>query len=250
MRLLLVSDLHYTLRQLDWLIEAARDVDVVVLAGDHLDVASSVPLDAQVVVIGRYLELLAAQTTIVASSGNHDLTHRDADGEKAAPWLLEARRHGVLVDGDSAEVGGALITVCPWWDGPSQRAALTRQIERDQARSVRPWIWVYHWPPANSATTWTGRTFYGDGDLSAWIAEHEPDIVLCGHVHQPPFHPDGGWADRIGSTWVFNAGQQPGPEPSHIVVDLDRASASWTSLLGVEEQPLSDASARPRVLFS
>ena len=65
--------------------------------------------------------------------------------------------------------------------------------------------------------------------------------MLTGHVHQPPFQAEGGWADRIGPTWVFNAGRQIGPAPSHIVVDLDRDLATWTSLLGVEEQPLSTA---------
>jgi Icc-related predicted phosphoesterase len=249
MRVLLVSDVHYTLPQLDWLISAASEVDVVVIAGDHLDVSSSVPLDAQVVVIRRYLELLAARTRIVASSGNHDLTHRDTDGEKSAPWLLDARRHGVLVDGDSDEIAGVLVTVCPWWDGPAQRATLTRRLDQDRQRGVRPWIWVYHWPPAASPTAWTGRSFYGDAELLTWIELHQPDIVLTGHVHQPPFQADGGWADRIGPTWVFNAGRQLGPVPSHIVVDLDREIATWTSLLGVEEQRLSTAPTRPRPVF-
>jgi len=36
------------------------------------------------------------------------------------------------------------------------------------------------------------------------------DLVLCGHVHQSPFADGGGWADRIGSTWVVNSGREPG----------------------------------------
>jgi len=96
-RILLVSDLHYALRQFDWLVETAADVDVLVLAGDHLDISSSVPLDVQVVVIGRYLELLAEQTRVIACSGNHDLTRRDADGEKAAPWLQTSRGDRIAV---------------------------------------------------------------------------------------------------------------------------------------------------------
>jgi hypothetical protein len=47
-------------------------------------------------------------------------------------------------------------------------------------------------------------------------------------VHQAPFVDGGGWADRIGSTWVFNAGQQPGPVPPHIAVDLTGCRAVWT----------------------
>ena len=55
MRLLLVSDLHYNLPQLDWVVQAAPRFDLVVLAGDCLDVSSPVPLDVQTVVLRRYL---------------------------------------------------------------------------------------------------------------------------------------------------------------------------------------------------
>ena len=44
--------------------------------------------------------------------------------------------------------------------------------------------------------------------------------MLTGHVHQAPFVPGGGWVDRIGTTWVFNAGQQPGPVPARVEIDL------------------------------
>ena len=42
MKCLLVADLHYSLKQFDWLLEAARDMDVVVIAGDHLDISAYV----------------------------------------------------------------------------------------------------------------------------------------------------------------------------------------------------------------
>ena len=74
-------------------------------------------------------------------------------------------------------------------------------------------------------------------------------IVLCGHVHQAPFKPDGGWADRIGRTWVFNAGKQIGPVPAHIVIDLATGSASWHSLMGEESLQLAAAKAPPRTVF-
>ena len=57
MRILLVSDLHYTLPQFDWVVSVAPAYDLVVLAGDSLDISSAVPLDVQSVVVLRYLEL-------------------------------------------------------------------------------------------------------------------------------------------------------------------------------------------------
>jgi Icc-related predicted phosphoesterase len=210
----------------------------VVLAGDHLDISSSVPLEAQALVVLRYVERLAEGTRLVISSGNHDLTGPDADGEQAALWLADARP-AAAVDGDDVEVGGALVSVCPWWDGPAGRARVARQLEAAAARREgRPWVWVYHWPPEGSPTTWTGKKHYGDADLLAWIEQLRPEAVLAGHVHQPPFKPEGAWADRIGDTWVFNAGRQIGPEPAHIELDFDAGEARWLSLLGEECQLL------------
>ena len=249
MRILLVSDLHYTLRQFDWVVDVSPTFDLVVLAGDQLDISSTVALDAQIAVVLRYLTLLQSAGRVVVSSGNHDLTGSDANGERAALWLDEARTAGVSTDGDSLLLGETLVTVCPWWDGPVGRDAVAVQLARDAARRPSKWVWVYHWPPLGSPTCWTGRRHYGDEVLGSWIDEHRPDVVLTGHVHDPPFKPDGGWADRIGDTWVFNAGRQIGPTPTRIELDLDEQRATWVSLLGTEEISLTDAVTPPRTVF-
>jgi Icc-related predicted phosphoesterase len=248
-RLLLVADLHYALPQFDWVVAQAPAFDVVVLAGDHLDVASSVPLEAQSVVILKYLTMLHEIGPVAVSSGNHDLTGPDADGEQAALWLAEAAAAGIPTDGDSLMVGDALVTICPWWDGPAGRAALERQLTADFAIRPERWIWVYHWPPFGSPTCWTGRRHYGDVDLPEWIGAYRPDVVLTGHVHEPPFKPDGAWADRIGDTWVFNAGRQIGPIPAHVVVDTDAGTARWWSLIGEETCDLRSLVAPARTVF-
>ena len=248
-RILLVSDLHYSLPQLDWVVDVAPTFDLVVVAGDHLDISSAVSLDAQSIVILRYLSLLHSSGRVAVSSGNHDLTGPDAQGEQAALWLTDARASGVPVDGDSLLVGDTLVTICPWWDGPAGRAAVESQLAADAARRPAQWIWVYHWPPLGSPTCWTGRSDYGDVDLAGWIDDYRPDVVLTGHVHQPPFKPDGSWADRIGATWVFNAGRQIGPVPARVELDLTDGSARWVSLLGVEQLLLSDDAGPVRTVF-
>ena len=248
-RILLVSDLHYTLPQLDWVVRSAPSFDLVVLAGDQLDISSTVSLDAQSVVILRYLALLQAAGRVVIGSGNHDLTGPDAQGEQAALWLAEARAAGVPTDGDSLTCGDTLVTICPWWDGPLGRADVAAQLAADAARRPKRWIWVYHWPPLGSPTCWTGKRHYGDADLNGWIVEHEPDLVLTGHVHESPFKPAGSWADRIGPTWVFNAGRQIGPVPCHVDSDLAGGTASWRSLMGNESLSLAAERAPERTLF-
>ncbi len=249
MRILLVSDLHYTLPQLDWVVRAAPSFDLVVLAGDSLDINSVVSLDAQTVVVLHYLALLQAAGRVVIGSGNHDLTGLDANGEQAALWLEEARATGVPTDGDSLLVADTLFTVCPWWDGPTGRAAVEAQLAADAARRPKRWLWIYHWPPLGSPTCWTGRRSYGDTDLARWVERFQPDHVLTGHVHESPFHPDGAWADRIGRSWVFNAGRQIGPVPAFIDIDLGAGSAQWHSLMGSESVDLAAEQASLRTVF-
>ena len=249
MRILLVSDLHYNLPQLDWVVGAGPDHDLVVVAGDSLNIASPVPLDAQSVVILEYLALLDGSTTVAVSSGNHDLTGPDAAGEQSALWLAEARAAGVPTDGDSLEVGDTLVTICPWWDGPVGRAEVAAQLARDAARRPAHWVWVYHWPPLGSPTCWTGRKDYGDPDLAGWIDEHHPDVVLTGHVHESPFKVDGSWIDRIGSTWVFNAGNQIGRVPARVEIDLEEGRATWLSILGTETVDFAASTVPPRTVF-
>ena len=55
MRVLLVSDLHYSLKQLDWVTANAAEYDLVVIAGDLLDIRSNVEPDAQIAVVLEYL---------------------------------------------------------------------------------------------------------------------------------------------------------------------------------------------------
>jgi Icc-related predicted phosphoesterase len=233
MRLLLVSDVHYRLPQLDWLIAAARDkslaLDVIAIAGDLLDIRSAVPLDAQAIAVTAQLKALGGAITVLSASGNHDLDGRDANGEKAAGWLSQVRSQHVHVDGESLLLDDTLFTVCPWWDGPLGRASLGDRLAADAARAKRRWVWVHHAPPLGSPLAWDGRRDFGDEALTAWIAEHRPDVVLTGHIHQAPFVPGGDWAQRIGPTWLFNAGSMHGPVPAHVVLDLVAGTASWTS---------------------
>src|SRR3954467_10186395 len=112
MRILLVSDLHYTLKQLDWVVEVAGDYELVVMAGDLLDIASIVEPDAQIAVVLEYLSRIATKTTVVACSGNHDLNAQNELGERAARWLEAARGSGVYVDGSHFANERELVTVC------------------------------------------------------------------------------------------------------------------------------------------
>src|SRR5690606_15407107 len=114
---------------------------------------------------------------------------------------------------DTVTVADVTVTLCPWWDGPETLKAVGAQLDAAAATRSGPWIWVYHAPPPDSPVSWNGRRHYGDAALNGWIAKYRPDFVFSGHVHEAPFARDGSWVDRIGDTWVFNAGRQIGPIP-------------------------------------
>jgi Icc-related predicted phosphoesterase len=245
MKCLLVSDLHYTLKQLDWVDRVATDFDLVIMAGDHLDIASAVALEAQIVVMLKYLQRVGSRAKLLVSSGNHDLNARDAHGEKVARWMTRARQLGVAVDGEAVEIGGTLFTVCPWWDGPETQKAVDAQLARDAERPKQAWCWVYHAPPSDSPTSWNGTRHFGDDALVTWIRRYRPAMVFAGHIHQSPFREGGSWVDRLEDTWIFNAGRQIGPVPTHVIVDTDAGRAMWFSLAGNEMVPLGLPLTRP-----
>jgi Icc-related predicted phosphoesterase len=227
MRCLIVADLHYSLPQFDWLLSAAPQFDVVIFAGDALDIGSSVDFRAQIVVVKKYLALLSGLTRVILCSGNHDLDERNPEGEKIARWIGDVRELGIACDGDSLTIGDTFFTVCPWWDGPLVKQRIDDQLREAAAGRLKRWIWVHHAPPANSPTSWGGKRFFGDEELVQWIRSYQPSMVISGHVHQSPFIADGSWFDQLGGTWVFNAGLQPGRPPVHIVLDIDNGTAFW-----------------------
>lgn len=230
MKMLFVADLHYGLKQFDWLIANAPSFNTVVIGGDLLDLGSDLDLDTQIVVVEKYLSRISDLTRLLVSSGNHDGDGRNAAQESICHWLHEAKDGELYVDGDSVEIGGTLVTICPWWDGDETKAEVEKLLERDATRAKQKWVWIYHAPPDGSPVCWTGRQSGGDAVLTEWIARFNPDLVLSGHIHNAPFYADGSWIDRLGKTWVFNAGRQLGPSPSYIIVDFEKMTARWVSV--------------------
>ena len=234
MRILLTSDLHYKLRQYDWLIGAAAGFDAVAIAGDHIDAALPVPSEVQIAALSASLAAVAEKSRLLVCSGNHDLNARNPQGEKMTNWLDAVRSAVLAVDGDSVVIGDTLFTVCPWWDGPYSRAGVERLLEQASEQRRGDWVWIYHAPP-EGALSWTGKRFYGDAALPEWVRRFSPTAVLCGHIHEAPFKTGGSWFVRMGDTWLFNAGRQIGDVPAHIEIDLAQKSARWISLAGLEE---------------
>ncbi len=241
MKLLFVADLHYSLKQFDWLLAAAPKYDVVCIGGDLLDLWSQLDFEVQITAVEKYLCRIKDRALLLVSSGNHDGDTRNEADESVARWLSEVKGDRLVVDNESVLVEDILFTVCPWWDGALSRAQLEAFLTRESVKPRSRWIWVHHAPAARSPTSWTGKKDGGDECLRAWIERFQPDIVLGGHIHGSPFYAKGSWVDQIGATWVFNPGRQPGPYPAYIRLDFDAGTAEWFSVEEQSIQPLSFA---------
>lgn len=238
MKILITSDLHYRLKQFDWLVNQAGDYDAIIIAGDLLDIGSYLDLDVQITVIKKYLIKIAAQTPVLVCSGNHDGNTKNQANEFVAPWLQEAKQDNLYVDGDDVRFGDILISIFPWWDGEVTKAEVIEQFKKSNLLDRNQWIWIYHAPPDQSPTSWQGKRFIGDNDLNIWIDQYHPDLVFCGHIHESPFKRGGSWVDHIDKTYIFNAGSYIGDIPAHIVLDSEVNTAYWHSLAGDEQQVL------------
>jgi Icc-related predicted phosphoesterase len=238
MKILFVADLHYTLKQFDWLAANAASFDAIIIGGDLLDLGSFLDIDVQIVVVEKYLARLREKTRLLVSSGNHDCNVRSDAGESVCRWLHDAKAGQMFVDGDTVELDGLLITICPWWDGPVSRAEVEKLLIRDAGRKQAKWIWIHHAPADQSPVSWTGKEFGGDKCLVEWIRQFEPDLVLSGHIHNAPFVPRGSWIDRIGRTWVFNPGKQIGSYPTYLTFDPELSNVKWDSTESQEMQAL------------
>lgn len=239
MRIIIASDLHYRLKQFDWLTSQADNYDAMIIAGDMLDISSHLDLDVQITVMKKYLSGIAQKAPLLVCSGNHDGNEKNEADEFIAPWLQSAKADRVHVDGDSVLFGDTLFTIVPWWDGEVTKKDVAEQFEKASRGEFKKWVWVYHAPPDNSPTSWVGKRFIGDAELNQWIEQYKPDLVLTGHIHESPFKKDGSWVDRIGDTWIFNSGSHIGDIPAHIIIDLEQMNAEWYSLAGSESRQLN-----------
>ncbi|MGF1485001.1 MAG: metallophosphoesterase [Opitutales bacterium] len=248
MKILAVGDLHYNLKQYDWLLEVAPRYDCLIIAGDMLDIAGHVDIKTQILVVGKYLERLKTQVRLFVCSGNHDGDRKNTHGEFIASWLKDFRDEYLSGDGSSFDMEDWHFTICPWWDGPVTQKAVEAFLEAEARLPKENWFIINHAPPSQSPTSWTGKRDVGDPQLREFIQAHQPQVVLSGHVHNAPFRSGGSWHDRIGESYVFNAGRQLGELPACLTFDLGVDQVQWMSLAGSESIPLEVKPPQPATL--
>lgn len=238
MKILSVSDLHYSLRQFDWLVKNHQQHDLIVIAGDFMQLGSSVDSDVQTAVVEQYFRKICQNTPLVVCSGNHDLVD-EGDGKQTTEWLTELVIPGLVVDKGSYTTDRLRVLSLPWWGSETEKEQVASWLaEQHDPGDQRPVIWVHHAPPRGARTSWNGKRDLGDSAVVEWIAAYSPNLVLSGHVHNAPYYPEGSWVDHVGKTMVINGGQQTGDTPATIVIELDKGLVTWSGMEGCRDAPL------------
>jgi Icc-related predicted phosphoesterase len=223
MKILHITDLHFTLPWFDWVLQRQTEFDVVAISGDLADKAKirrGHSLDEQWQAIREKLSQLTVPTFICG--GNHDIDHPVLkEGETLAGLpalhLLEAVRGlpAVIVDGGSRVIGGYRFVCAPYRD--------VRSVAREILSSDEPVVLVTHVGPAGLQTSEQDGYDAGDefvGEISFRMPKGS--LILSGDVHHSRH-----WLASIGSATNYNPGNRFGnATPNHLVIDTSAAAVT------------------------
>lgn len=195
MRILALSDLHGSIDVAEEVLIREPSYDVVILGGDITTFGSVADLEnslARVQAHGR---------PVLAVLGNMD-----------PPLLGESlERLGVSIDGRGVridEVGFFGVSAAPVsplhtpYEIPEEEIARRASSGWKQVRDARWTVFVPHGPPRDTALDITfSHAHVGSTAVRKFIEEHQPDLVVCGHIHEAR------GVDRMGRTRLINCGQ-------------------------------------------
>ena len=191
MRLLLFSDIHCDRGACDRLVTAAKDVDVVIGAGDFCTMRRE--LDAPIGILRQ----IDKPTVLVPGNAESFDELRDACQDWPAARVL----HGSQTSIDSLVFygigGGIPVTPFGSWSYDFTEEQATGLLAACPSECVL----VSHSPPKGILDASTTGENLGSESVRAAVVEKRPQLVVCGHIHGCS-----GRSDRLGDCTVINAG--------------------------------------------
>ena len=196
MNLLLFSDLHCDRQAAARIVELAREVDVVIGAGDFANVRRG--LEATIDV------LRAIDRPAVVVAGNSETTEELVASCQRWPTAHVLHGSGVTIDGVTFFGLGGAVPVTPFgswsYDLSEEQAA---ELLKDCPAGC---VLVTHSPPKGALDVSSSGQSLGSTAVRETIERARPALVVCGHIHAC-----GGQSESLGETTVINAG--PGGVP-------------------------------------
>lgn len=224
-RILGISDLHANWEWFAWVIRHAHRFDLVCLGGDLCEIFTegATLKEQHQSILHRLSRLATTGHPLAVAEGNHDAARSGWLGR--GPGLEKVMWPGFS---DEVGIGGRKLvlsvchdTVVDGINAPGRVAAVFEAGAAARDRTGAPWLVLHHEPPEG-----TPICAGADGNrlLSGLVARHQPDLVICAHIHEAPFekHLGGHWHCRIGHTLLVNAGQwRKRRWPCHVQIEGD-----------------------------
>lgn len=190
---IVITDLHGKTARLDEIPGLAEAVGVLVLG----DITSGSAASARTVLE----EVVARNDHVLALFGN-------CDTAEVGTWLdhMGVGLHNSVreLDADTAIMGIGGSTFTPFHtpsEFPESRFAEWLEGLWTHARNYRRVVLVSHTPPRDTLCDQVdGNLHVGSQALREFIMDCQPDVCLCGHIHESRAE------DRLGRTVVVNPG--------------------------------------------
>jgi Icc-related predicted phosphoesterase len=200
MKLLLFSDLHANAAAAQRLVGRARDVDVLVGAGDFANLRRTLSVCIDV--------LRQVKKPAVLVAGNHESAEELREECRHWPQAQVLQGSGTIIDGIAFFGIGGGVPVTPF--GPWSYDFTEEQAAELLSRCSNARVLVSHSPPRGLVDRSSRGQSLGSLAVSDAVVRLQPALVVCGHIHE-----SAGEQARLGSSVVVNAG------PGGIIWDLD-----------------------------
>lgn len=187
MKILAFSDVHCDLAAAAAIVEAAAEADLVIGAGDFAQLhrgleetmAAFKPIEDRAIFIPGNNETLEALT--------------------AATDALVL--HGQSIDIDGTVIAGLGCAVPPLPPTPWGSFDMSEMDAEASLGPIKADILVTHSPPKGIVDQHASLGALGSVAVRGWIKDNQPDLVLCGHIHDC-----WGQSGEIGASKVYNLG--------------------------------------------
>lgn len=192
MKILATADIHGDLKLIDRLVKKSKDADVIVIAGDLTWAENDLRN-----IIGP---LKKFGKPILMIPGNHEtLASVDFLENLYKPGVYNIHARGIKI-GDTCFIacGSGNIGLFQLSEDEVHNA-LERALK--EVKGCSKTVLITHTPPYDTLLDNLGWTKAGSVAVRDFIEEHQPDLCLCGHIHETS-----GLIEMIVKTKVVNVG--------------------------------------------
>ncbi len=195
MRILAITDIHGAYERMESIVEREVSSNMIIVGGDLTTFGT--PDEAR----GAIQRLQSFRKPVFVVGGNMDPVPLE-DVFISLGVSIDGR--GVVMNGIGLfGVSGAPTSpLSTPHEIPEETIRFRAELGWKDVRNARVKIFVPHAPPYNTSLdrTYAGKNV-GSRAVREFIEEHQPDLTICGHIHEA-------WGqDSIGTTVIVNCGQ-------------------------------------------